>query len=74
MRPGIVSIQSAVAARFTVNERRSPAGKTLQVDIHSAGRAIEFNVVDPPFNNKKLRLAVAHAIDRKEILQAAYFG
>lgn len=41
---------------------------------YSAGRAIEFNVVDPPFNNKKLRLAVAHAIDRKEILQAAYFG
>jgi ABC-type transport system substrate-binding protein len=32
------------------------------------------NVADPPFNNKKLRLAVAHAIDRKEILQAAYFG
>lgn len=41
---------------------------------YSAGRSIEFNVVDPPFNNKKLRLAVAHAIDRKEILQAAYFG
>ena len=41
---------------------------------YSAGRAIEFNVVDPPFNNKKLRLAVAHAIDRREILQAAYFG
>jgi peptide/nickel transport system substrate-binding protein len=41
---------------------------------YAGGRAIEFNVVDPPFNNKKLRLAVAHAIDRKEILQAAYFG
>jgi ABC-type transport system substrate-binding protein len=41
---------------------------------YSAGRAIEFNVVDPPFNNKKLRLAVAHAIDRQEILQAGYFG
>jgi len=41
---------------------------------YSAGRAIEFNVADPPFNNRKLRLAVAHAIDRKEILQAAYFG
>ncbi|MGH7844007.1 MAG: ABC transporter substrate-binding protein [Candidatus Binatia bacterium] len=41
---------------------------------YSAGRGIEFNVADPPFNNKKLRLAVAHAIDRREILQAAYFG
>ena len=37
-------------------------------------RAIEFNVADPPFNNKKMRLAVAHAIDRKEILNGAYFG
>ncbi len=35
---------------------------------------IEFNVADPPFNNKKLRLAVAHALNRKEILQGAYFG
>jgi len=41
---------------------------------YAAGRAIEFNVVDPPFNNKKLRLAVAHALDRKEFLHAAYFG
>ncbi len=37
-------------------------------------RSMEFNVAAPPFNNKKLRQAVAHAIDRKEILQAAYFG
>ncbi len=35
---------------------------------------IEFNVADPPFNNKKLRFAVAHAINRKEILEGAYFG
>jgi ABC-type transport system substrate-binding protein len=54
------------------------AGKLKDIGFaesrYSAGRAIEFNVADPPFNNKKLRLAVAHAIDRKEILQAAYFG
>jgi len=37
-------------------------------------RRIVFNVVDPPFNDKKLRQAVAHAVDKKEILQAAYFG
>ena len=33
-----------------------------------------FNVTDPPFKNKKLRLAVAHAINRKELLDGAYFG
>jgi len=40
----------------------------------AGARNLEFNVADPPFNNKKLRLAIAHAIDRKEIMQAAYFG
>jgi peptide/nickel transport system substrate-binding protein len=37
-------------------------------------RRLVFNVPAAPFNNKKLRQAVAHAIDKKEILHAAYFG
>ncbi len=37
-------------------------------------RRLRFNVPEPPFNNKKLRQAVAHAIDKTEILRAAYFG
>ncbi|MGH7844343.1 MAG: ABC transporter substrate-binding protein [Candidatus Binatia bacterium] len=53
-------------------------GKIQGIGFAKAARAgarnLEFNVVDPPFNNKKLRLAVAHAINKKEILQAAYFG
>jgi peptide/nickel transport system substrate-binding protein len=40
----------------------------------AGARNLEFNVADPPFNSKELRLAVAHAINKKEILQAAYFG
>jgi peptide/nickel transport system substrate-binding protein len=31
-------------------------------------------VAQPPFNNKKLRQAISHAIDRREILQAVHFG
>ncbi|MGH7773664.1 MAG: ABC transporter substrate-binding protein [Candidatus Binatia bacterium] len=53
-------------------------GKIRGIGFAKAARAgarnLEFNVADPPFNNKKLRLAVAHALDKKEILQAAYFG
>lgn len=40
----------------------------------SSFRRIIFNVAAPPFDNKKLRQAVAHALDKKEMLQAAYFG
>jgi len=53
-------------------------GKIKGIGYAKANRAgarlLEFNVYDPPFNNKKLRLAVAHALDRREILQAAYHG
>jgi peptide/nickel transport system substrate-binding protein len=37
-------------------------------------RRLLFNMIDPPFNNKKLRQAVAHAMNKKEIIEAAYFG
>jgi len=37
-------------------------------------RALLFNVADPPFNNKKLRQAIAMAMDKREILHAAYLG
>ena len=53
-------------------------GKIKGIGFAKAARAgarnLEFNVTDPPFNNKKLRQAIAHALDRKEIMQAAYFG
>ncbi len=53
-------------------------GKIKGIGYVKASRAgarnLEFNVADPPFNNKKLRLAVAYALDKKEIMQAAYFG
>ncbi len=37
-------------------------------------RRLSFNLGRPPFNDKKLRQAVAHAINKEEILHAAYFG
>lgn len=40
----------------------------------SGYRAMFFNVVDPPFNNRKMRLAVAHGLDKKNILEGAFFG
>jgi ABC-type transport system substrate-binding protein len=37
-------------------------------------RRVKFNVADPPFDNTRLRLAVAHAVDRRELLSAAFYG
>jgi len=37
-------------------------------------RTLKFNVAGAPFDNKKLRQAVGHAINKREILQAAYLG
>ena len=41
---------------------------------YASMRRLVFNVAGPPFNNKKMRQAVAHAIDKKELIDAAYFG
>jgi peptide/nickel transport system substrate-binding protein len=49
-------------------------GITYAAVARSGYRHVTLNVADPPFNNKKLRQAVAHAIDKMEILHAAYFG
>ncbi len=35
---------------------------------------IYFNVSKPPFDNKKVRQAVAYAIDKNEIIKGAYWG
>jgi peptide/nickel transport system substrate-binding protein len=37
-------------------------------------RTLKINVADPPLNNLKLRQAIAHALDKKELLEAAYYG
>jgi len=36
-------------------------------------RRLQFNVPASPFDNKKLRQAVAHAIDRKELMQSIFY-
>jgi ABC-type transport system substrate-binding protein len=45
------------------------------VEARAGGfKRVIFNVLEPPFNNRSLRLAVAHAIDKKQYLQGAFWG
>ena len=37
-------------------------------------QTIWFNVTKPPFNNKKVRQAIAYALDKKEILKGVFWG
>jgi peptide/nickel transport system substrate-binding protein len=37
-------------------------------------RLMQINTLAPPFDNKKMRQALAYAIDKREVLHAAYFG
>ena len=41
---------------------------------YASFRRIVFNVAAPPFNNKKMRQAIAYAIDKKELMNAGFFG
>ena len=53
-------------------------GKFKDIGYTTASTAgyvtIKFNVTAGPFSDKNLRLAVAHAVNKKQILHAAYFG
>jgi len=42
--------------------------------LYADYRGVAFNVADPPFNDRKLREAVGYAINKEEILKAAFFG
>jgi peptide/nickel transport system substrate-binding protein len=41
---------------------------------HSGFRRLIFNVVNPPFNDLKLRQAVLYALDKKKYLDGAFWG
>jgi peptide/nickel transport system substrate-binding protein len=52
------------------------AGKLMMISnpIGNGMYSVEMNVVNPPFNNEKVRQAVAYAIPYQKIVDAAMFG
>lgn len=75
LRGGDIDLAEAVPYEWVKQILDGQLKGIKYAEASTAGfRVLKFNVAGTPFNNKKLRQAVAHALDKKQILQATYFG
>jgi peptide/nickel transport system substrate-binding protein len=75
LRAGDLDYIQHPPAKLVLQELKKPTPGVVVVLPQPVGNAlIYFNVSKPPFDNKKVRQAVAYAIDKKEIVNAAYWG
>jgi peptide/nickel transport system substrate-binding protein len=75
LRAGDVHIIERTPYSFVGKIKSGELGAIRVVEAKSAGfKRLIFNVLQPPFDNRALRLAVAHAIDKKQYLQGAFWG
>ena len=75
LRAGDLDYIQHPPAKTVLQEIQKPTPGTRVVLPNPVGNAmIYFNVSKPPFDNKKVRQAVAYAIDKKEIVNAAFWG
>lgn len=65
----IPTLAAADVERVTKNEKLR-----VESSVGSNYRFIFFNLEKPPFDNKNLRLAVAHAINKDQIIKTIYPG
>jgi peptide/nickel transport system substrate-binding protein len=75
LRSGDLDIAERIPAQTVARIQSEQMGK-LSVHLARGGgvRALVFNVKTPPFDNVKLRQAIAFAIDKLEILKGAHWG
>jgi peptide/nickel transport system substrate-binding protein len=64
------------SALSPIDIRQIEKNKAITLDPSKVGRwyALQWQVDKPPFNNPKLRQAIAHAIDRKRIVEIVMSG
>ena len=74
LRAGDVDFIETPPLNKIAEELKNPTpGITINYDM-PGNNAIWFNTVKPPFNNKKLRQAIAYAINKKELQDGALWG
>ena len=75
LRAGDLDFITAPAQSVVAQEIKKPTPGIITVNPDPLGYTwVYFNVSKPPFDNKKVRQAVAYAIDKKEVVNAAYWG
>jgi peptide/nickel transport system substrate-binding protein len=58
-----------------IDAKKKPVpGIIVVYPVASGNQWLFFNVTKPPFDNKKVRQAIAYAIDKNELIQAAQWG
>jgi peptide/nickel transport system substrate-binding protein len=74
LRAGDLDYINCPPQNIVLQEMKKPTPGTVTVLPQPVGCVwILFNVTRPPFDNKKVRQAIAYAIDKKELIRAAYW-
>jgi peptide/nickel transport system substrate-binding protein len=74
LRVGDLDYIAAPPANVVVKELEKPTPGIVTPIPRPLGCIwVYFNVTKPPFDNKKVRQAIAYAIDKKELIRAAYW-
>jgi peptide/nickel transport system substrate-binding protein len=75
LRAGDLDYINLPPPNIVLQEVKSPTPGIVMIMPQPVGCVwIFFNTSRPPFNNKKVRQAFAYAIDRKELIHAAFWG
>jgi peptide/nickel transport system substrate-binding protein len=75
LRAAELQIINRVPSQWVVKIQRGEIrGVKIEASKYSGLREVYLDVVRPPFNNVKVRQALAHAIDTQQIIDGAYWG
>jgi peptide/nickel transport system substrate-binding protein len=75
LRAGDLDYIAAPPANVVVKELEKPTpGIVIPTPRPLGGVWVFFNVTKPPFDNKKVRQAIAYAVDKEEVEKAALWG
>ena len=75
LRAGDLDYINSPDRKAVIQEKKKPTpGIVVELANTVGGRWIVFNVTKPPYDNKKVRQAIAYAIDKKEFIEAAHWG